>query len=474
MPTHAAPSRRAAALGITSLIATIALSAGALTTLGGWPARVPLHLAFYVVAGLAWLVAIASLRRTAPTKRVFAFALVAGLGLRVLALATPPAHSDDVYRYLWDARVQQHGINPYLYAPEVPALSPLRDDNFAKMNNRQLPTIYPPAAQLFFRLSARPAAPLAGWKLAVGASELATAALLYVGAGPTAALGWLLSPLVLVELDVNGHVDALAIALLCAALVALQRSRRAVAGALLGAATAVKLLPIFLIVALRDWRLRLAALGLIAACVLPYAGAGTRMVGSLGEYGRRWRSNDGAFSLLYVGAQAIVGVIGKRAPTDETRLGSWTRLVTGRDRDEAYPDELASALARALAFGCFVMVVTGAAWSARRRALAPYDHALHLTELGLGAFLLLTPALHPWYVVWCLPAVLLGAGKPSGRSAAWLWMAATAPLGHLPLVAYLAGSPWHEALWPRLVEHVPALVLVTASLRRLSSRTNVV
>jgi hypothetical protein len=35
---------------------------------------------------------------------------------------------DDLYRYVWDGRVQAAGLNPYSYAPADPELAALRDD----------------------------------------------------------------------------------------------------------------------------------------------------------------------------------------------------------------------------------------------------------------------------------------------------------------------------------------------------------
>ena len=65
---------------------------------------------------------------------------------------TPGFLSDDIYRYVWDGLVQQAGINPYHYPPEAPELGFLRDETiFPMINRKSALTIYPPAAQLFFR-----------------------------------------------------------------------------------------------------------------------------------------------------------------------------------------------------------------------------------------------------------------------------------------------------------------------------------
>ncbi len=46
---------------------------------------------------------------------------------RLILLASTPALSDDLYRYIWDGKVSAAGIDPYRYAPADPALAPLRD-----------------------------------------------------------------------------------------------------------------------------------------------------------------------------------------------------------------------------------------------------------------------------------------------------------------------------------------------------------
>ena len=62
------------------------------------------------------------------------------------------------------------------------------------------------------------------------------------------------------------------------------------------------------------------------------------------------------------------------------------------------------------------------AWALWRRA-----PAARVVEVAIGAFVLLTPALHPWYVLWLLPLVAVGG------SWAWMVLAVLAPLGYRPL-----------------------------------------
>jgi hypothetical protein len=78
---------------------------------------------------------------------------------------------------------------------------------------------------------------------------------------------------------------------------------------------------------------------------------------------------------------------------------------------------------------------------------------------------LLTPVLHPWYVLWILPLVAAGA------SPAWLVLATLAPLGYWPLAAFRAGQGWHDPVWTRALEHGATwAILLTPFARPLTTR----
>ncbi|MEO6953823.1 MAG: hypothetical protein ABI321_18620 [Polyangia bacterium] len=435
----------------------LALDGAVLACLQRWPAHLVPHLLLYAVSGLVWIVL-----ATRPRPAHLALVVLAA-GLHVVALVQPPRHSDDVYRYLWDGAVQQHGESPYAYAPDAPQLEALRTPLWSRINNRPLPTIYPPGAQLAFVTAATlKTHPLRGWKLLVTLGDLATVLLLWRARGRGVALAWLSCPLVIVELCNDAHVEALGVALFTAALVTLPL-RRTLGGALLGFASATKLLPIYLLLVLRDRRVLVSGLLAIALVYAPYASSGKKVVGSLGEYGRRWRSNDGLFGLVQAGCtEAVALTTGIRASTDRVELGRLGPLLTGRERPQAYPDELAGALARATVLLLFALVLLRRERSTRDLPIE--RRALLLAQAGMGAFLLLTPALHPWYALWLLPPVLLDdAPRSRPERLAWLWLVAAVPLGHVPLVAYLDHRPWHDPLWTRLLEHVPPLALLSAA-----------
>ena len=95
--------------------------------------------------------------------------LAVAIAMRLPVLLAPPFLSSDVYRYVWDGRVQVAGINPYRYVPADPALPPLRDAAIFPHINRAdtARTIYPPAAQLVFQAVARVSDSVIAMKLAM-------------------------------------------------------------------------------------------------------------------------------------------------------------------------------------------------------------------------------------------------------------------------------------------------------------------
>ena len=54
--------------------------------------------------------------------------LAGAVAMRLALLFVEPYLSSDIYRYIWDGRVQAAGINPYRYLPADEALRGLRDE----------------------------------------------------------------------------------------------------------------------------------------------------------------------------------------------------------------------------------------------------------------------------------------------------------------------------------------------------------
>jgi alpha-1,6-mannosyltransferase len=204
----------------------------------------------YLVA--AWLVL-----RAAPARSTLVIALVFAALFRLGILFAPPYLSDDIYRYIWDGRVQAAHINPYRYIPADQALSRLRDDRiYTRINRRDYAhTIYPPVAEVIYLATTRLTESVTWMKATMVFFEgVACWALL----GLLASLGWprqriliyAWSPLAVWEFAGSGHVDAAAIAFIALALFLHRRRMKTAAGVSLACAALVKLFPAVLLPAL--------------------------------------------------------------------------------------------------------------------------------------------------------------------------------------------------------------------------------
>src|SRR6266496_3286021 len=92
--------------------------------------------------------------RTRDSRSLLVLGLTLAALFRLSIIFSPPDLSDDIYRYIWDGRVQSAGINPYRYIPADHSLFDLRDEKiYPNINRRDYAhTIYPPVAEGAFLL----------------------------------------------------------------------------------------------------------------------------------------------------------------------------------------------------------------------------------------------------------------------------------------------------------------------------------
>jgi hypothetical protein len=383
-------------------------------------------------------------------------------GLAALVLAFSPAIlSDDVYRFLWDARVLAHGIDPYRYAPDDPALFALRDDPWTRINYPEIPTIYPPLSQGVFLVADLVWHHPSSIKLVASAIHLGCAWLLSRAFDAKAVYLYALNPLALVECGLSGHLDAIVGAALLVSLISLRRPWLAAAGVAIAIATKlVGLLALPVLFRVKSARWQATALSIIAlasTAPLAFAGYGSDAASGLANYSRRWGGNESAFAILEGGSRSLLERFPAAGSTDHVRIDAlrpWLERVEDTPLDPRaslvaekkevpdiadFPiDVAAGLLARVLAA---VLVFAIAIVAARR--LEPWS-ALRVTVL---AALLLAPQLHPWYLLWLLP-LEIAAGRVTGL----LWSAAVL-VSYIPLDRWLATREWAEPNAARAFEY---------------------
>lgn len=410
--------------GSTTFLACLALilaAVFALSVSGRFAAGLPILTACFLAGGLAWLLAVVLARRGAGDFR----AVVAGaLALRVLAWTADTGLSDDAYRYLWEGEVVLAGGNPYTRAPEDPELRAVRDrvpELWARVNHKEVRAAYPPVAQIvgvgvaWLCRNLRLVPETDGVRILrafFGLADLAVlwplSILLRRARLPTSlAVVWGWSPLVVFEFSGSGHLDSLGILLLIAALAA----RRTVSVALLCAGILTKYLPVLALpwVLRREETKRSLAVVLVCATaalsfLLLRMGSGSS---GLAEYAFRWDSG----SLLHRWIEAAFDAL------------------HARDMTWMDPRRLARAVDGIVWIAVAVIVV--------RRVQDPVRGTGYL----IGAWLVLSPTLHPWYVCWILPFVAMNPTAP------WLWLALAAPVLYWPLGGWQREGIWFEPAW---------------------------
>lgn len=337
-----------------------------------------LQAVLYLVA--VWLVLRAP---HAPSTLMLVIALAALFRLAILFM--PPYLSDDIYRYVWDGRVQAAGINPYRYIPADAALAHLRDEAiYPKINRRDYaPTIYPPIAQALYLLATRVSESVTWMKFVMVCGEaLAIWCVLLLlnsfSLPPQRALLYAWHPLVCWEFAGSGHVDAAAIAFIALALLARRGGQQTLTGIALAGAALVKLFPLVLLPALYrrwGWKTPVAFSVVIGGAYLPYLGAG--VTGVLG------------FLPDYVVEEGLQG--GERF-----YLLSLARKVFGE-----------AGVPSVVYFG-FVLLTMSiiALWALWRRERTAQSFVTGAFVLALVFTLLLTPH-YAWYFTWLIPFLCL-------------------------------------------------------------------
>jgi hypothetical protein len=335
-----------------------------------------------------YLGAISLVERCPANKWTLRVILAVALIARLFCVFAPPFLSTDIYRYVWDGKVQATGINPFRYIPADSHLAFLRDGSIYPYINRRdsAPTIYPPGAQLLFLGITRISATVTFMKLALVGFEAVTCCVLLkifklLGLRPERVVIYAWHPLCFWEIASSGHIDAAALTFLTLAIYARLKNNSTATGGWLAAATLIKLYPAALLPAFfhrSRWSMPAIFAAIVAAGYACYSSVGMHVFGFLSGYAQEEGIDSGArFFLL---------------------------ALANRTFNTAIP------LAAYLAL-CAIVMAGICIW-ALRRGSRPF--AFIFSALVIAAILNILYSPHyPWYFLWLLPYLAIVPWRPA-------------------------------------------------------------
>ena len=346
----------------------------------------------FALYGVACFIALQANADAVDRPTLFGIFALAALMQSALIFSRPTL-SDDMYRYVWDGRVQANGISPYRYPPNAPELTPLQDGQiYPYINRKPVVTVYPPAAEAAYLLLWKIMPDDIHWFQAVMAAGGLAAGILLMGLlkdlgdSPARALIFLWSPLLAFETAHSAHVDGLILPFLVGAWWARTRQRDGLVGVLLGIATAMKYYPALLLPFLwrprhpqGRWQMPLAFIATVGAFYLPYViTSGGDVLGFLPRYFRETFN----VSPLVSGLKDILDWLGWHSPNRITLIA-------------------------------LVIIALLACWAIIKPA-PNAETAIRRCILPIGVITLLSQNLFSWYMLWLLPLIAIFL-EPSGK-----------------------------------------------------------
>ena len=383
----------------------------ALAAMGPLGRHLPASMLLYAMGFILLLALVRSFPENLKPAQAWILVLVLGVCGRLLFLLYPPGN--DIFRYIWEGAVQNHGLNPYAIPPDNPSAVHLAVGELGavweRINHRWLAAVYPPAAMLLFRLLASISPSVLFFKAVfvlfdVGVMALLVRVLRHRGLPAARLLLYAANPLVIVFTAGEGHVDVVQVFFLVLGCVLLEHRKTAAGAMALGIGVMSKYLSV---VAAPFLMARGNGVRQLAVCIplllfVPYLDAGWGIFSSLTEFGTAMYYNDSIAAVL------------------RDSLGPAVLPVLG-----------------VLLFLCLAWVFLSV------------DDALHSAYLAVGCGLLFLPTLHPWYLVLIAPFLCVFPSR------AWLYLQA-AVLFTFPVIAGdLRTGLFQEIPWLKLPEYLP-------------------
>ncbi len=366
--------------------------------------------------------------------------LVIGFGIlfRLTLMPIKPIASDDIYRYIWDGKVINNGINPFKYAPEDRELKYLQSEILpAKINHPDMKTIYPPFSQFIFFLSYKFFGEnFGGIKFLLLLSEVLTLILLvkilkHLSLPIQNVSLYALCPLPIMQFMVDGHIDGTGFPFLLLAVYLYINKKKISSFFIIGLSLTTKFISGMIwpfIWKEEKWKGRILLIIIpsiiVGVLYLPFLNQNVFPLESLFQFSANWIANSSIFSILFF-------------------------LI--KDNQEARLISL------------FLFFISGLILFFSRQKL------IDKLYLIFFLFLIFSPTVHPWYVTWIalfLPISFRWSG---------MMFIALVNLVNILLIDYIKYNVWYTFHWLMIIEYLPVITIFIWELfkQKLSTKISV-
>ncbi len=424
-----------------------------ITGIGDIKNDIPMFAVCYTIAFVAYILLAFRVAKDGESSDKTAFWIIIAFSVIFRFTLMPAAPSDDIYRYIWEGKLQLNGINPYLLPPNSETLAHFRDDLYAGINHKDLTTIYPPLSLLMFALGDVVSHSLIAMKSVFLFFEfllifIIIRLLKLQGKNACKVLIYAWSPLPLISFAARGHCDSLQIFFVVLALYLYAKRGVlapvvAISLAVVSKFISVIVLPFFLIG--KKPKYIFVVFAVIGACYLPFVGAGKGLFTTLFHFGSKFHYNDSAHFVIHsllpdyplIEKLITSGIFGGVLIYLYKRyFGKGNFLIWWRpDNNQlsASPEQI----------------------------IINNDNIIRLSFFAIGTFLILTPTAHPWYFTWIVPFLCFNHSK------AWLILTGTLICYYFmnhslfsSLIEYEGEWVWKEVHWLKIPEYAPFYLLL--------------
>jgi hypothetical protein len=314
--------------------------------------------------------------------------------------------SDDIFRYIWDGKVQHSGYNPFEFSPNAPEGVSFREKWWTSINNPHVSSPYPPFSQVIFWLITLPDLKITGYifefRLLVIFIDICLVITLnriieHLHLLKRRLIIYAWSPLTIFELAGNGHNDGIASFFMILSIywtITTKNKSKNVFGAIfLALAMLTKTFPVFAFPFLiRHWRIKEIM-----------AFLGTLIVFSLG-----YTTNKIIFPLIPQGQVHFVKYF---------RFNGSIYRILDSISDGYTINDIEFVIILSVVMVLVLLAINAYTYWLTNSPLAYSEESL-VERIGFALLVLLlfSADVHPWYLLWILPLMVI---KPQESVIIW-------------------------------------------------------